>query len=835
MDLLAGLNSEQKTAVLHDDGPLLILAGAGSGKTRVLTHRIARLIAENKAKPWEIMAITFTNKAAKEMRDRIDLLMGDESAQMWVSTFHSICVRILRRDIEKLGYTGNFVIYDTQDKQMLLRDCLKELNINEKNYPPRMLGDKIGKAKDKLLSPEDYQRANKHDFREEKVCAVYKLYQQKLKENNALDFDDLIYFTIRLFKEAPAVLEYYQNKFKYLLVDEYQDTNMAQYMLVSMLAEKHGNLCVVGDDDQSIYAWRGADIRNILEFEKDFKGCKVIKLEQNYRSTPQILEAANKVIGRNTGRKDKVLWTSNKEGQKPVIFNAENQYEEARFVSTEVQECAKKRAQATGKELDYSRFAVLYRTNAQSRVFEEQFMKDGLPYRMFGGVKFYDRKEIKDVVAYLRVIMNPADSISLKRIINVPKRGLGATSVDRAERLAEQEGQTVYNIISNADKYEDLRRPMPALKKFTELMDRFIELSKTMSVSGLVEHVIKECGIIDELKAENTIEARSRIENIEEFISVAMQFDKDSEETTLDAFLSQVSLVSDIDDLSSDEGAIVMMTMHSAKGLEFPVVFLVGMEDGLFPGYNSINEGPDKIEEERRLCYVGMTRAEEQLYMTHANARTIFGKTERYMPSRFLSEIPETMFDHASDTSMFMMNKQRTREIFEAKRQQRAAMDSGLRKINNAESVFGISNVRRGFGSDVSASIKGSGAGGSVSRAGFGAGAGIGATSGGIGANGSGARLQKRGVGVGGASVATGISGMGANGAVGRAAGVAGAANAASVASFNVGDRVSHKKFGVGTVQKLDGVGDAQKIEIMFDKVGMKRLMTAYAELNRVD
>ncbi|MCX7709975.1 MAG: DNA helicase PcrA [Clostridia bacterium] len=639
MDLLKGLNTEQAEAVLHTEGPLLILAGAGSGKTRVLTHRIAYLIKEKNVYPSSILAITFTNKAAKEMKERTEKILGDAAQDMWISTFHSTCVKILRRDIDKLGYDKSFVIYDSADQQTVIKSCIKELNLNDKNFPPRSIQEMIGKAKDELMDAKTYARVYAADFRMSKVASIYELYQKKLKQNNALDFDDIILCTVRLFNEHPEVLEFYQRKFKYIMVDEYQDTNTAQYMLVSLLAQAKKNLCVVGDDDQSIYGWRGANIRNILDFEKEFKNCKVIKLEQNYRSTKTILNAANQVIKNNYGRKNKKLWTDNGEGGKIVNFVGGNEHDEAQFVAGEIHRIK------TREDKQYKDFAVLYRMNAQSRIVEEMFMREGIPYKIVGGLRFYDRKEIKDVVAYLRVIQNPSDDVSLKRIINVPKRGIGDTTVDNAERIASMRGSSIFSIISSASEVPELQRAAAKLDGFVNLVSKFRALKDTKKVSELIEEVINQTGILNELQDENTVESETRIENIKELISVALEFEQQSEEQGLEEFLAHVSLVSDIDNLEEEQDNVILMTLHSAKGLEFPVVFMVGMEEGIFPSYRSFSE-ESELEEERRLCYVGITRAREKLFMTNAYSRTLFGKTECYSTSRFLKEIPDELIEN---------------------------------------------------------------------------------------------------------------------------------------------------------------------------------------------
>lgn len=644
MDLLQGLNPQQREAVEHTEGPLLILAGAGSGKTRVLTHRVAWLIEEKGVAPWSILAITFTNKAAKEMKERIEKLVGTKALDIWIGTFHACCVRILRREIERLGFSRNFVIYDTSDQETLMKDCINQLGYNDKNFPPKQILAEIGRAKDELIDPESYAEMVGANFRLRKVASLYALYQRKLKANNALDFDDIILHTIRVLDANPDVLDYYQKKFKYILVDEYQDTNTSQYRLVSMLSQQHKNICVVGDDDQSIYGWRGANIRNILDFEKDFKGCHVVKLEQNYRSTGKILDAANHVIKNNYGRKVKTLWTKNDAGQPIKVYQAMDEREEAWYTASEIQKEVNK---GTRK---YGDFAILYRLNAQSRTFEDAFMKNGVPYQIIGGHKFYDRKEIKDIIAYLRVIHNPHDDISLKRIINVPKRGIGKATLDKAEQLAAANDVSIYSILMEAHAIPDMARAASKLKGFIDMLARFRTSAPYTDFTEWIKTVIEETGIIQELEAEGTDEARTRVENIREFQSVALEFVRSSEEEnlTLEDFLAQISLVADTDSIDEQPDRVMLMTMHSAKGLEFPVVFLVGMEEGLFPSYRSIGEEKE-MEEERRLCYVGITRAREQLYLTHSKCRMLFGNTTYNRASRFLDEIPGDLVDDGAE------------------------------------------------------------------------------------------------------------------------------------------------------------------------------------------
>lgn len=638
MNLIEGLNPKQKEAVLYTEGPLLILAGAGSGKTRVLTHRIAYLIQEKEVDPWKIIAITFTNKAAKEMRERVDNLVGQGSEDIWVSTFHSACVRILRKNIEKLGYSRYFTIYDTSDQKSLLRECLKELNYNEKNYPINYVLGEISNQKNELITSLEYEKRNLGDYRKEKIAHIYKLYQKKLERNNALDFDDIIFKTVELFIYHPDVLEYYQNRFEYIMVDEYQDTNTSQYKLVSLLASLHGNLCVVGDDDQSIYGWRGANIRNILDFEKDFKNAKVIKLEQNYRSTKVILEAANSVIQHNYGRKQKTLWTQNEEGHLIEVRVTDSEQGEADFVSREII----KQIEEEGRE--YNDFAVLYRTNAQSRVLEEHFIKHTIPYRLLGAVRFYERKEIKDILGYLRVIQNTSDDLSIKRIINVPKRGIGSVTINKVEDFAAANDMGFYDVIRSRETVLQFGRVASKLKDFADLIGTLQVQSEIGSVTELIETLLDRSSYLKDLENENSEEANERIQNIKELVSKAADYDQNVEEPSLQGFLEEVALVTDIDNYNAGNNAVVLMTLHSAKGLEFPYVFITGLEEGIFPSYMSImSEKEDSIEEERRLCYVGITRARQKLYLCYAKKRMVRGLTQYNRTSRFINELPKEL------------------------------------------------------------------------------------------------------------------------------------------------------------------------------------------------
>ena len=696
MELIEGLNPQQKEAVLHTEGPLLVLAGAGSGKTRVITHRIAYLIQEKGVAPWSILSLTFTNKAAREMRDRIEALIGARVLDIWSGTFHSCCVRILRREIERIGFNRDFVIYDTGDQETLIKDCLQRLGYNDRNFPPKQVLAYIGRAKDELISPEAYSINAASDFRMRKISDIYTLYQKKLKANNALDFDDILLHTLNIFDKNPDVLAYYQDKFKYILVDEYQDTNTAQYMLVSMLAKKHRNICVVGDDDQSIYGWRGANMQNILDFEKHFHGCRVIKLEQNYRSTERILDAANNVIKNNYGRKPKLLWTKNLTGEPVYVYKAFDERDEADFTAGMV-----RNAVARGDN-NYGDFAVLYRINAQSRVFEDSFMKMGIPYRIIGAHKFYDRKEIKDIIAYLRVVNNPHDDISLKRIVNVPRRGIGKVTLDRAEQLAYDNGVSIYSILLEASKLSELTRASAKIKSFTDMLVKLRSLAEYLDLTELIKSVIDQSGIIKELEQEDTIEAKTRIENIREFQSVVLDFVRNSEEEDpgLNDFLAHVSLIADVDTMADEQDRVVLMTMHSAKGLEFPIVFLAGMEEGVFPSYRSIGE-ESEMEEERRLCYVGITRAREKLFLTFTKSRTLFGNTTYNRQSRFIDEIPEDLLKHISENGDLIksdVRKSVTNQISADEWKQRTASFIKATELNTDELVAGTRVLHKKFG-----------------------------------------------------------------------------------------------------------------------------------------
>lgn len=640
--LLNHMNTEQSEAVKTTEGPLLIMAGAGSGKTRVLTHRIAYLLDEKDVSPYNVLAITFTNKAAREMKERVQKLVGDQAEVIWMSTFHSMCVRILRRDADRIGIERNFTIIDPTDQKSVIKDVLKNENIDSKKFEPRMFIGAISNLKNELKTPEDAQK-EATDYHSQMVATVYSGYQRQLSRNEALDFDDLIMTTINLFERVPDVVEYYQNKFQYIHVDEYQDTNKAQYTLVKLLASKFKNLCVVGDSDQSIYGWRGADIQNILSFEEDYPEAKTIFLEQNYRSTKTILNAANEVIKNNSERKPKGLWTANTNGEKIHYYEAMTERDETEYVVREIM-----KHQRNGKK--YQDMAILYRTNAQSRVLEETFMKSNIPYTMVGGQKFYDRKEIKDLLSYLRMIANSNDEISFQRIINVPKRGVGPSSVEKIQNYALQNNISMFDALGEADFIGLSKKVTQECLNFYELIQNLIKEQDFLEIHEIVDEVLKKSGYRDMLERENTLESRSRLENIDEFMSVPQDYEENTplEEQSLINFLTDLSLVADIDEADTENG-VTLMTMHSAKGLEFPIVFIMGMEESLFPHIRAIKSDDDhEMQEERRICYVAITRAEEILYITHATSRMLFGRPQSNMPSRFLKEIPESLLENHS-------------------------------------------------------------------------------------------------------------------------------------------------------------------------------------------
>ena len=646
--LLNGMNPRQSQAVTTTQGPLLLMAGAGSGKTRVLTHRVAYLIEECYVNPWNILAITFTNKAAREMKERIHQLLGDVAESVWISTFHSMCVRILRREVETIGYSRNFTILDSSEQLALMKRIVKELNLDPKKHEPRGIIAAISNAKNAMQTADDYASLAGADYFKQTVAKCYARYQDVLRENQCMDFDDLIMNTIELFRQSPDTLRHYQNKFQYIHVDEYQDTNHAQYLLVNMLARGFQNICVVGDADQSIYGWRGADMQNILDFEKDYPDAQVILLEQNYRSTKNILKAANQVIENNVNRKKKNLWTENETGEKIQYYRGDNERHEAQFIVKEINDHIQKQ----GK--NYGDFAILYRTNAQSRVVEEMLLKSSIPYKMVGGQKFYERKEIRDILAYLAMIANPQDSISFARVVNVPKRGIGATSVEKFRDFAQLHGMSMLESCESVALSNVSGKAAKELAKFGEMMDGFAKMQTYLSITELTEEILAKTGYLEALKNENTIEANARIDNLNEFLTVTQAFDQQfaqspeyenvEENEKLSLFLNDLALVSDIDSLEEEATQVTLMTLHAAKGLEFPIVFLVGMEEGLFPLLRANDDEAD-MEEERRLAYVGITRAEEELYITNAISRTIYGRTQFNRPSRFVDEIEEELLE----------------------------------------------------------------------------------------------------------------------------------------------------------------------------------------------
>jgi len=659
------LNREQREAVEHTEGPLLLLAGAGSGKTRVLTHRVAYIIEKSLAKPWEIMAITFTNKAAKEMRERVNKLIGHGGSHVWVSTFHASCARFLRRDIDKIGYEKSFAIYDTDDAKRIIRGGMKEQNIDPKYYKESQILSAISTAKNQMIGPDAYKQEVMGDMRKEVYGRMYSYYQERLRKNNALDFDDLLYYTVELFRLQPQVLESYQKKFKYIMVDEYQDTNGVQFKLISQLVDQHKNLCVVGDDDQSIYKFRGADIRNILDFEKVYKQAKVIKLEQNYRSTKTILDAANHVIRNNSTRKAKHLWTDNPVGDLIAFHHVETEREEARVIVDKII------SHVLSSGRNYSDHAILYRTNAQSRVIEERLVRENVPYKIFGGTSFYQRREIKDILAYLRVVDNSVDDLAVQRIINVPKRGIGVTSLEKINRYAGENGLSFFEASKVAEQVPGLGRTAKKVTEFTKLIQGFKTEMMLEKPLFLLESVLEKTGYVKELKKLGTEEEVGRIENIGELVSKLVEFEtkkkEENEVPTLADFLEEVALIAQIDQLEEGASYVALMTLHSAKGLEFPVVFLAGLEDGLFPSYMSIQSGSEEdIEEERRLCYVGITRAEEALILSAAKSRMVRGQTQYNPVSRYLKEIPKDLLDQKETENLFVAQPSNQKNKFES-------------------------------------------------------------------------------------------------------------------------------------------------------------------------
>ncbi|MBB6623406.1 DNA helicase PcrA [Clostridium gasigenes] len=754
MDLKTLLNKEQYEGATTIEGQVLILAGAGTGKTRVLTYRMAHMIEDLGIAPYKILAITFTNKASKEMQERVKRIIGEKADDMWISTFHSTCVRILRREIEKIGYKKSFSIYDSSDQKVLVKECMKAIGINDKDLTEQEIIGKISRAKDSMQSPESFMREHEDNFREKKIADVYAMYQKRLKENNALDFDDLIGKTVEIFKKDEETLEFYQRKFQYIMVDEYQDTNGVQYEFIKLLSAKHKNICVVGDDDQCIYQWRGADIRNILDFEKDYPEAKVIKLEQNYRSKGNILEAANVLIVNNSNRKGKELRTEQEAGDKIKVYRAYSDSDEGDFVATNIKEIKE------AEDRDYKDFAILYRTNAQSRIFEECLRRKDIPYKIVGGTRFYDRKEIKDMVAYLKVMVNPEDSISLKRIINVPKRGIGDATIQKVADFAQGYEVALWDALSEAGNIPTLTaRNSGGIGKFMELMDNFMVLNETVPPSLLIETILKETGYIEELEKSKEIEDKSRIENLKELVSDAVDFEKNSEDKSLSAYLEKISLVQDTDKMGDEDDGIVLMTVHSAKGLEFPVVFLVGMENGIFPG-NSSFEKQSEMEESRRLCYVAVTRAKETLYITSAEVRRVFGRTVAYPQSDFIAEIKTDLKEYINGKA--------------------AGTPSRAKVFKPSAPAYNPHSLRKNFGD-----------------------------------NRTYASANPQDV-------------------IEDEAAVAENENMLTKEETTIGRKVSHERFGIGTIVSIEDVSRDKKLTIAFDRQGVKILLLSLANLELI-
>ena len=773
MSIYDTLNREQKEAVMETEGPLLLLAGAGSGKTRCITHRIAYLIDECGVKPWNILAITFTNKAAGEMRERVDKLVGFGADQVWVSTFHSLCVRILRRHIDRLGFENGFTIYDADDQKTVMKGICKRLNIDTKTYKERALLGAISSAKDELISVREYELDAANDFGKAVYAKAYREYQETLQKNNALDFDDLIVKTVELFKNCPEILDSYQERFQYIMVDEYQDTNTAQFELVKLLAQKYRNLCVVGDDDQSIYKFRGANIRNILDFEKYFPEAKVIKLEQNYRSTQSILDAANAVISNNEGRKDKALWTDRGAGNKIHFRSFDNAYEEAEFIAEDICKKVKKEG-ATYKDC-----AVLYRTNAQARLLEERMIMEGVPYNVVGGTNFYARAEIKDILAYLKTVDNGRDEVAVRRILNVPKRGIGAATVEKLEDYAQMRDIGLYDAMELADEIMSLGKTAAKIRPFVQLIRGFRKEALTLSVAELIQHIVEKIGYAEYLQDNYDEDGDDRLENVEELITKAVNYQETHEEPNLTDFLAEVALVAEIDNVAEDDNRVLLMTLHSAKGLEFPNVYLAGMEDGLFPSYMTIiSDDHSDIEEERRLAYVGITRAMNDLTITYARMRMTRGETQYNPLSRFVREIPEDLLD---DTVPARKTSSESREMLEN------LLGLGGRKTGAPEKAAYDFRPKATLKPKVTA------------------------------------QADKP-------YITRGIGGLNQLAGVSKGAGV----SLTGELSYEIGDRVSHIKYGEGTVLNLVKEPRDYKVTVDFDRAGQKIMYASFAKLKRV-
>ena len=773
MSIYDTLNREQKEAVMETEGPLLLLAGAGSGKTRCITHRIAYLIDECGVKPWNILAITFTNKAAGEMRERVDKLVGFGADQVWVSTFHSLCVRILRRHIDRLGFENGFTIYDADDQKTVMKGICKRLNIDTKTYKERALIGAISSAKDELISVREYELDAANDFGKAVYAKAYREYQETLQKNNALDFDDLIVKTVELFKNCPEILDSYQERFQYIMVDEYQDTNTAQFELVKLLAQKYRNLCVVGDDDQSIYKFRGANIRNILDFEKYFPEAKVIKLEQNYRSTQSILDAANAVISNNEGRKDKALWTDRGAGNKIHFRSFDNAYEEAEFIAEDICKKVKKEGAA------YKDCAVLYRTNAQARLLEERMIMEGVPYNVIGGTNFYARAEIKDILAYLKTVDNGRDEVAVRRILNVPKRGIGAATVEKLEDYAQMRDIGLYDAMELADEIMSLGKTAAKIRPFVQLIRGFRKEALTLSVAELIQHIVEKIGYAEYLQDNYDEDGDDRLENVEELITKAVNYQETHEEPNLTDFLAEVALVAEIDNVAEDDNRVLLMTLHSAKGLEFPNVYLAGMEDGLFPSYMTImSDDHSDIEEERRLAYVGITRAMNDLTITYARMRMTRGETQYNPLSRFVREIPEDLLD---DTVPARKTSSESREMLEN------LLGLGGRKTGAPEKAAYDFRPKATLKPKVTA------------------------------------QADKP-------YITRGIGGLNQLAGVSKGAGV----SLTGELSYEIGDRVSHIKYGEGTVLNLVKEPRDYKVTVDFDRAGQKIMYASFAKLKRV-
>ncbi len=786
-DLIEGLNDRQKEAVLSTEGPCLVIAGAGSGKTKVLTHKIAYLISEKNVSPWNILAITFTNKAATEMKQRVEKLVGQVAEEMWMGTFHSICIRILRKYINTIGFDTSFLIFDTSDQRTVVKECLKTLNIDDKMFTDRSVLSEISNAKNEMLTPKAYQAKYSGEIRKKTIGQIYEEYQKRLKENNALDFDDIINYTIDILSNNPKALEHYTEKFKYVLVDEYQDTNKAQFTLISILASRYGNITVVGDNDQGIYSFRGADITNILNFEKDFPGTKIIKLEQNYRCTGNILKVANSVIKNNETKYEKKLWTKNEEGSLPNLYQAEDEYDEGRYIVDQISHLKFQ------EKLNLKDFVILYRMNAQSRAIEDILRREDISYKVIGGVKFYERKEIKDTIAYLRLIHNTSDNLSFERVINEPKRGIGKKSLETMQEASDKTGISMYEIIKNAEQ-DEIKKIKKSAQGFIDCIEELRAKKDELKISELIKQVLSKSGYIKALKDENTVEAESRIENIEEFLTVAMEFEEESADNSLAEFLESITLSSDVDEIQDEENTVTLMTLHSAKGLEYPVVFLVGMEEGIFPGYQAMLE-PKELEEERRLFYVGITRAKRFLYLTCSKHRTIFGSTSYNAISRFVKEIPENLLEGCIDENQ--------EDDFED-----SSYNWEYSKSYNNERNYKIANSNISYNGNAYAYNNAS----KVTTYAFDSKSDIYAN-----------QKPKSNY-----QFRTAESFL-------NSLNQKKVQDEVDISQYNEGQRIYHKKFGEGTIQKIEAEGDDYKLDIQFDKSGHKRLMAKFAGLEIIN